>query len=359
MSDGDDEEVGEEAAAVVDEPAVVEVPRSRRPRSTSLLAGVLGAITGVAIVMILVATGHLSTTVRFGDADAGDAFVQAWTRSRSSSFVVDSSWQRQLDDGSVLDAAERLVQAPGRRIVRQFGGITGELDGRSIDCYTTPGSGFQCAPGQATPQTFDQGVATEAADITDAIRSPGGPRYRVRTDDHGCFELTQTRAYPDPTFGRSAVLCFDEDTGALRSSERHFDGVVERIDAVGIRTQLQPSDFDLTVDDEFSAPDEQGPLGSYVVGPDSASPPGSTPPGSATTTVPPTAGDPCEPGPTFAPGRCSDPGLLAACVDNGGDIVSVAEAFTRRVSFNDPTIRDTGCGRQYVLYGLRHGVVPH
>jgi hypothetical protein len=361
--DDPSESAGAAGAAVgdptVEEPALIESRRPGRPWAASVPAAVLGAVTGAAVVAILVATGHLASTVRFGEADAGDAFVQAWSKSRSGSFVVDSSWQRQLDDGSTLDAAELLVQAPGRRIVRQFGGITGEIDGRSIDCYTAPGSGFQCIPGQPTLQSFDEEVAAEAGDVRDAIRAPGGPRYRVRTDDHGCYELTQTRAYPDPTFGRNATLCFDEDSGALRSSERHFDDVVERIRAVSIRTQIQPSDFDLTVDEDFDTPDEQGPLGSYTVGRDNpSSSTSSTPPGSATSTRPPAAGDPCAPGPTFRAGQCSDQGLLADCVQNGGDIVSVAEAFTRRLSYNDASIRDTDCGRQYALYGLRHGAAP-
>jgi hypothetical protein len=336
--------------------------RRRLRLSTSVSGGLVGVVTGVVVVALLVATGHLVTTVRFGDRDAGDDFVRAWSQSRSGTFVVDSSWQRRLDDGSTLDSSERLVQAPGRRIVRQFGGITGELDGRTIDCYSVPGSSFQCGPGQPTGESFDAGVAQEAKDVSDAINSPGGPRYRVRTDDHGCYQLTQTRAYPDPTFGRSAELCFDADTGALRSSERHFDHVVEQITSISIRTQLQPSDFDLTASADFDEGDVEGPLGSYTVGPDNPSSTGTSvagpPTSEAPTTGPPVTGDPCDPGQDFRAAQCSDGGLLAACVHNGGDIVLVGEAFTRHISFNDPTLRDTGCGRQYALYGLRHGAAP-
>ena len=32
------------------------------------------------------------------------------------------------------------------------------------------------------------------------------PVYRVRTDDHGCFELVQTRVILNPTFGRLAQV---------------------------------------------------------------------------------------------------------------------------------------------------------
>jgi hypothetical protein len=323
-----------------------------------LPAAVLGAITGVAIVALLIATGHLVTTIRFGSADASDGFIQAWTRSRTGTFVVDSTWQRQLDDGSTLDASERLAQAPGRRIVRQFSGISGEIDGKAIDCYTMPGSTFQCAAAQPTGESFDQSVADETRNVTDAIRAPGGPRYAVRTDDHGCYSLTQTRAYPDPTFGRNAVLCFDGDTGALASSERHFDGVVERIKAVSIRTDVGDDDFDLSPDDDFNDGETNGPVGSFTVGPDNptrAQSPGSTPPPA---TPPPAAGDPCLPGPTFSADTCDDHGLLVDCVNDGGDIVSVGEAFKRHLSFNDPTIAATSCGRQYALFGLRHGAVP-
>src|SRR5262249_53710019 len=151
---------------------------------------------------------------------------------------------------------------------------------------------------QPTPESFDDSVASEARDVSDAIRSAGGPRYRVQTDDHGCYQLTQTRAYPDPTFGRKAVLCFDADSGALRSSERHFDRVVERIKAVSIRTQMQPSDFTLVPDEDFADVDTSGPVAPFTVGPDNpgtapgSSTPGSTTPGSSTP-APVVGGDPC------------------------------------------------------------------
>src|SRR5690348_14174759 len=43
-------------------------------------AGVLGVLTGVAIVVVLLATGALAVPLRYGDRDASAEFLAAWKR---------------------------------------------------------------------------------------------------------------------------------------------------------------------------------------------------------------------------------------------------------------------------------------
>lgn len=212
-------------------------------RNSGALAGLL---VGVLVVASLLAGGKVTRPLRFSDRDASDEFLAAWARYRGGTFVVDADWSRATADGRTLEAGWQIAQEPPRRVVRQLGSITGELDGKAVNCFSDPSGAFSCAPGAPLGRSYADGVRTELDDLRDHFRLTSPPIYRVRPDEHGCFELTQTRPFPNPTFGRQAQVCFDAATGAMTYMKRSVDDIVETVRARSVRSQVLPTDFELT-----------------------------------------------------------------------------------------------------------------
>lgn len=235
-------DIGDPGAPERVEAVEAEHPPAPRRRLRGAIAGI---VVGALVVAMLLVTGKLSQPSRFSDRDATGEFLRAWERSRTGTFVVESEWKRVKPNGETLAAANVVAQAPPNRVVRQLGSLAGEVDGKTINCYTPPEGAFACGEGVPLNRSFDDGVREELSNLRDHFYATDPPIYRVRTDDHGCYELVQTRPFPNPTFGRLAQLCFDGATGALRYSERHLENIVETITAQTIRSP-GPSDFDLT-----------------------------------------------------------------------------------------------------------------
>jgi hypothetical protein len=220
---------------------------------TPIAATLAGIAVGSVIAVVLVAGGTLRVPVERDYTDASADFLRAWERSRAGTFVVDSEFRRTLADGRTLFSSSQLVQRPPDRILRQFGGIDGQIDGHPVICSTDQKDDYSCITGTMTVPSGEEALATELDTFRAYFTTPDPPLYKViHAPDDGCFELIQQIAYPDPTYGRYAKMCFDAATGAMRSLERRLDGgVVETLDAVGIRTEVTGNDFNLDQDDDF------------------------------------------------------------------------------------------------------------
>jgi hypothetical protein len=248
---------------------------------TPIAATLAGIAVGSVIAVVLVAGGALRVPVERDWSDASSDFLTAWERSRTGTFVVDSDFRRTMADGRTLFSSSQLVQRPPDRILRQFGGIDGQIEGHPIICSTDQKGTYSCTTGAMTVPSGESALATELDTFRSYFTTPDPPLYRViHAPDDGCFELIQQIAYPDPTYGRYAKLCFDAATGAMRSLERRLDGgVVEVLDAVSIRTDVTGNDFNLDQDDDF---DLRMDLGDAAVDPTlGTTPPGTDQPGPA------------------------------------------------------------------------------
>jgi len=193
--------------------------------------------------------------LRFADGDAAPEFIEAWRRSRTGTFVVESEWKRVKSGGEELVSTSLLVQQPPRRLVRRLGTLSADLGDRHVECFTNADGVYGCSDGIPLEATFDQDLDREMNDLRDHFSSTKPPIYRVRSDGHGCFELVQIHPYPNPTFGRLAQLCFDEETGALRYSERWLENLREVQRATSIRSAVVPDDFDLSPRPEYGRGD--------------------------------------------------------------------------------------------------------
>ncbi|MCX7620836.1 MAG: hypothetical protein N2037_08355 [Acidimicrobiales bacterium] len=214
-------------------------------RRTSMIGAIAGLISGTLITAALVATGHLRLPDREHQRDASAEFLLAWERARRATFVLEGEFSRTKPGGDTLRAPRFEVQRPPDHLIKQFGGITGVLNGRTISCSQSPRGQMVCGADGPEATPFDERLERELTNLRSYF-DPARPLYAVRPDGKHCFRLQQIAIYPDPPYGLLARFCFDEATGALRGVERHFEsGMVERMEAVSLRSEVTQSDFDL------------------------------------------------------------------------------------------------------------------
>jgi hypothetical protein len=222
--------------------------------SLEVRATVAGLVAGVVITAGLVIAGPLHLPPRVDRSDARDGFLAAWERSRRGTFLVRGTFERRQPGGAVLSSPTELIQRPPDRLVRRFGGVSGTIGGREIACSSDTGELRCIAPDDATgaPTSYDEAVGGELAAFRDWFTPPGPnlrPRYRVvRAAEAGCFDLVLAVPGAEAPYGTDARLCFDEATGAPRSSERRFEnGVIESDRADTIITSVSAADLALPV----------------------------------------------------------------------------------------------------------------
>jgi len=211
------------------------------------------AVAVVGLVVAMVASFAIGTppTTRRGDA-AARSFLDAWRRSRTSTFVVHSTFVRTLPDGGHLDSFVDVVQRPpDDRLVIGLGSVSGRLGGKLVRCAGAPDGTTSCVTAEeASP--YDAEVASELDGLTSYLRSPR-PLYRVLDfgggHDH-CFRLDLAIALPSPPYGDHALFCFDAATGAPSLTEVQRPEATDRTVAVTIRSQVQP--------DDLRIPDDRG-----------------------------------------------------------------------------------------------------
>ncbi|MCC5953877.1 MAG: hypothetical protein JJU45_17420 [Acidimicrobiia bacterium] len=216
-------------------------------------AAVAGSVVGGLAVYGLFALGVLQVErVVLDGPDAEEAFIEAWQRHRSGTFVVESDWRRTIvATGATLESASKLVQEPPNRIVRQFGAVRGRLDGRPVRCSTGPGGRYECFDSTRRVPPYADDVAGEIEELQ-TMFTAGARTHRVHQRHDGCFVLTHVAGRADPPYGREGVLCFDDETGALTSVRRDYGRIVEESQALTVRPSVTQADFSLEEDATFT-----------------------------------------------------------------------------------------------------------
>lgn len=202
-----------------------------------------------ALVVVGVTTtdGALRPGDRPDDGDAAAAFIVAWERSRTATFVRLGTFERRSDVTDAAIASEDvLAQRPPQRLHRQLGGIDGRDDDRLIVCPApVPGEDAgACHLGEPAGDTYEEDLAAELAGLH-SILEGATPVYAVaRADRDGCFDVAQLRSEPRAPFGIEAQFCFDADTGAPANSRvRYEGGIVEVLAVTEIRSEVTDDDL--------------------------------------------------------------------------------------------------------------------
>jgi hypothetical protein len=174
---------------------------------------------------------------------AVDAFLDAWSRSRQGTYVVASTFRRELNGGRHIDAKTLVAQRPPDRLTAGLGNAEGTVDGKVVRCGSAPDGRFGCQSTPGAPD-YDQQVASELRDLRTYVT--GSPSlYRVTRAGPGCFDLDQSGGYPVLPYGHRATFCFDKDTGAPTLVEIHRDGSVDTTKATAVRADVSDRDFQI------------------------------------------------------------------------------------------------------------------
>lgn len=210
---------------------------------------VLGLAAGAAVcvaiavtVVLLDSPGEQTIT---GD-QAAMAFVDDWEASKWGTYHVESTFRREMADGSELVDGVVLSQDPPDFVRLQFGGVDARIDDKPVLCPSDPdGAGtMQCTKGE-TETTYEELVAAEVARWDDYFFEGDFPLYAVETTGDGCFDLTLTIVYLEPPYGNAARFCFDEATGAMVFARVERDEGTDTTEAVEIRSQVRSADLAL------------------------------------------------------------------------------------------------------------------
>ena len=144
---------------------------------------------------------------------AAASFLDAWAKSRASTWKVDATFERTPASGTgKLSSPLEMVQRPPERLTRQFGSVTGVIGGKEVGCAPAPDGTVKCRSGGAVD--YDKEVATEMKRLATYVAGPV-PIYAVSRDGQGCYRLDRQIEYLSPPYGDHARFCFDPKTGAI------------------------------------------------------------------------------------------------------------------------------------------------
>ncbi|MEE9415359.1 MAG: hypothetical protein V3V01_08740 [Acidimicrobiales bacterium] len=174
-------------------------------------------------------------------------FLQDWKRFRTEEFLAESIMTRTRPDGERLEVRQILAQRPGDRLLRGLSGIDGYLGGVAVFCTGTSATvegdptkacrDLEGAPG------IDEALQTELETLA-ALVVGEVPVYRLLRTEEACWELLLTTETLDAPYGERTVMCFDPDTGVMRSSTTAFgNDLLEEVETVNVRLEVTDADL--------------------------------------------------------------------------------------------------------------------
>lgn len=190
----------------------------------------LGRVCAVGTVGFLALGVYAVATTEFDHPSPPDptaALIEAWSASRTVTHRSLGTFERVGADGQRLAAPTEVVQRPPDRLVRGFDEVSGRRDDRVLDCPApADGGALDCRLGPPGA-TFDE-VVDEEIRTFEALVAADDALYVVSSEERErCWRMDRTRYDPRSGYGESAVLCFDEGTGALESIRIDHGDIVE------------------------------------------------------------------------------------------------------------------------------------
>ncbi len=215
---------------------------------------VAGVIVGVLIVTLMnvfdVGSRSSNTdelpTITTSPA-AADVFVDAWTRMKSTTWVIDSSYVRKTDDGRQYSGSVHEAQKPPNHIRVALGTVDAQVNGRQYACGVGPdGATTACRDGGAVLE-YNARLTSEIDELKSQVT--GADRlYDIGIAKADCYvayaRAAAHSARPLP-WGTKARFCFDRDSGAISSSTYERPGSSDSVIATSISRNVPESEFKL------------------------------------------------------------------------------------------------------------------
>jgi hypothetical protein len=172
--------------------------------------------------------------------EAAAGLLDAWRRSRTSTYVVVSDFERTVG-ARRLEVTSYLAQRPPDRLTISGTSVRGRLDGDRVVCGPGADGGLLC---ERSPleSGYDEAVEVEVRRL-ERLVGPGEPVYAVAAEGGGCFRLRRVVAMVSPPYGDRARFCFDGATGALVASEVHRAEGTDRTTARELRAGVEDADL--------------------------------------------------------------------------------------------------------------------
>ncbi|MBK5221659.1 MAG: hypothetical protein JJE52_02040 [Acidimicrobiia bacterium] len=179
-------------------------------------------------------------------AEAAAAFLVAWERGRTATFLSGSLLERTTSSGAVMELPIVVAQLPPDRVVSTGASVEGTVDGLAVVCDEQLDGLVHCQQQEAAGgaadggAAFDAGVAAEMTALRGYVEGEL-PLYRVAQEGE-CFALRLARAVLAPPYGQNARFCFDATSGApsLQHVER-TDGT-DTVTLVSVRADIDAAD---------------------------------------------------------------------------------------------------------------------
>lgn len=194
------------------------------------------------------AGGEDATAVAEQRAADAVAFVEAYERSRTGTYVVASVFERTFPDGNGFTSSAAIAQRPPDRVERRLGSVTARVDGRVVLCSTTGEGRYRCQSGRSR-RSYRTIVEREVDTLRGYVEGDV-PLYAVDADEAGspegqdCFDLEQVRSLPAPPYGTAARFCFDDETGALVLLRLERDEATDVTTAMSVRATVRDRDVE-------------------------------------------------------------------------------------------------------------------
>lgn len=172
--------------------------------------------------------------------EAADAFVAAWERSRTSTYLSASLLRRTISTSVTLELPIVVAQRPPDRVVSSGGSVEGSVGGLGQVCDEQLDGMLRCAPpGDAVDE--EERVAAEVATLRGYFEGDR-PVYRVAQEDD-CFALRLVAAIQAPPYGQRAAFCFDAASGAPRLQRIERSDSTDEVTLVSVRTDVTDEDL--------------------------------------------------------------------------------------------------------------------
>jgi hypothetical protein len=215
-------------------------PTTERGWRSRVVALVVGAGIGVALAWVAWPSRDHVVAREPSNREQTRELLAAVRAAQRASFTEEGTFRRTTEGRTSIDDPEVVVQRPPDRMAFGFGGWSGTVGGRAVQCSRDGRHGpyLACStPPRPAP------VADEVARLRQLL---GGahPLYRASALGGGCYQLRLVADVEvEPEYGQRAELCFDPATNAPTRRRIEHANATDDIRYTVVSSEVDPADL--------------------------------------------------------------------------------------------------------------------